>query len=53
MIEVAPVGPEHIDRLRRTIDAVAREGRYLAIMEAPPVEKFRALVEGLIKNGHP
>ncbi len=52
MIEIVPIGPEHIESFHRTLDFVARERRYLALLEAPPIESFRTFVQDVIKQGH-
>ena len=51
-IEVVPIGQGHIDGFHRALDSVARERRYLAFLEAPPIEATRAFVLGNIKRGH-
>ncbi len=53
MIEIVPITTDHIDSFHRTLDFVARERRFLALMEAPPIESTRAFVQGIIKQGHP
>ena len=53
MIEIVPIESDHIDGFHRTLDFVARERRYLALLEAPPVEAFRAFVQDIIKQGRP
>jgi ribosomal protein S18 acetylase RimI-like enzyme len=52
MIEIVPIAPAHIESFRRTIDFVARERRYLAILEAPPLENLRSSVQDNISHGH-
>jgi ribosomal protein S18 acetylase RimI-like enzyme len=52
-IEIVPIGQGHIDGFHRTLDSVARERRYLAFLEAPPIEAMRAFVLDNIKRGHP
>ena len=52
MIEIAPIAPAHIDSFHRTYDAIARERRYLAALEAPPLESFRSFVLDTISQGH-
>jgi hypothetical protein len=42
MIEIVPISPAHIEGFHRTLDLVARERRYLALLEAPPLESMRA-----------
>jgi RimJ/RimL family protein N-acetyltransferase len=51
-IEIVPIGQGHIDGFHRALDIVARERRYLAFLEAPPIESTRAFVLGNIKRGH-
>jgi ribosomal protein S18 acetylase RimI-like enzyme len=52
-IEIIPIGQDHIEGFRRALDSVARERRYLAFLEAPPIEAMRAFVLDNIKRGHP
>jgi RimJ/RimL family protein N-acetyltransferase len=52
-IEIVPITQDHIDGFHRALDVVARERRYLAFLEAPPVEKTRAYALGNIERGHP
>jgi ribosomal protein S18 acetylase RimI-like enzyme len=52
-VEIVPIGQGYIDGFHRTLDSVARERRYLAFLEAPPIESTRAFVLGNIKRGHP
>ena len=53
MIEIVPIATEHVDNFYRTLDFVARERRYLALLEAPPIESTRAFVQDIIKQRHP
>jgi ribosomal protein S18 acetylase RimI-like enzyme len=52
-IEIVPIAEGHIDGVHRALDSVARERRYLAFLEAPPIESTRAFVLDNIKRGHP
>jgi ribosomal protein S18 acetylase RimI-like enzyme len=52
-IEIVPIGQGHIEGFHRALDIVARERRYLAFLEAPPIESTRAFVLNNIKRGHP
>ena len=52
-LEIIPMTPDHIDGYHRTLDFIARERRYLAFLEAPPLESTRAFVLDLIKRGCP
>jgi RimJ/RimL family protein N-acetyltransferase len=53
MIEIVPIAPAHMDGFHRLVDLVARERRYLAMLEAPPLELMRAFNSDIIKKGHP
>ena len=50
-IEIVPIAQDHIDGFHRALDIVARERRYLAFLEAPPIESTRAFVLDNIKRG--
>ena len=52
MIEIAPIAPAHIESFHRLFDNIARERRYLAALEAPPLESFRSFVLDTISQGH-
>ena len=43
----------HIHSFRAALDAVARERKYLAMIEAPPIDRMRSWVGGNIKKGSP
>jgi hypothetical protein len=48
---VVPIAEEYTEGFRAAVDSVARERRYLALLEAPPPEesrKFVALVGGQV-----
>jgi GNAT superfamily N-acetyltransferase len=51
--EIVPIAAEHIESFHRALDFVARERRYLAFLEAPPLEETREFVLGMIKSGYP
>lgn len=53
MIEIVPISPAHIDSFHRALDLVVRERRFLALLEAPPIEEFRDFVENIISRGYP
>lgn len=44
---------EDVDGFRAAIDLVAQERKYLALLQAPPVEQVRAFVKRSIENGYP
>jgi ribosomal protein S18 acetylase RimI-like enzyme len=52
-VDIVPIEESHIDGFHRTLDFVARERQYLALLEAPPLESTRAFVLDHIKRGHP
>jgi RimJ/RimL family protein N-acetyltransferase len=52
-VTILPTAEEHIESFRAAVDSVAREHRYLALLEAPPLEAVRAFVRDNIRNGHP
>jgi ribosomal protein S18 acetylase RimI-like enzyme len=43
-IVIAPIAESHAESFRACLDAVARERKYLAQIEAPPLEQVRAFV---------
>ncbi|MBR0826403.1 GNAT family N-acetyltransferase [Bradyrhizobium manausense] len=53
MIEIIVISEAHIESFHRTLDAVAREKRYPAFLEAPPLEAMRSFVLDMIAHGHP
>jgi len=53
MIGIVPIAPVHIDSFHRALDLVARERRYLAMLEAPPIEEFREFVQNIIRRRYP
>jgi ribosomal protein S18 acetylase RimI-like enzyme len=52
-VEIVPITQDHIDGFHRALDFVAREGRYLAFVEGPPLENTRAFVLDHIQRGLP
>jgi putative acetyltransferase len=48
---IAPISAEHIVSFRSALDQVAREKRYLAMIEAPPLEQVASFVRENIKTG--
>ena len=53
MMEIVPIASPHIEGFHRALDFVARERRYLAFLEAPPIESTRAFVLNNIEQGYP
>jgi ribosomal protein S18 acetylase RimI-like enzyme len=52
-VEIVPIAQDHIESFQRALDFVARERRYLAFLEAPPLESTRAFILNNIEQGHP
>jgi ribosomal protein S18 acetylase RimI-like enzyme len=52
-MEIVPIVEGHIEAFHRTLDSVARERRYLAFFEAPPIDSTRAFVLNNLKSGYP
>jgi ribosomal protein S18 acetylase RimI-like enzyme len=50
---IAPIAETHIAGLHAALGRVARERRYLALLEAPPLERTAAFVRGNIAGGNP
>src|SRR5258706_8024590 len=51
--QVVPIAEQQIEGFRAVLDAVARERRYLAFLEAPPLEQSRQFVRRNITKGYP
>jgi ribosomal protein S18 acetylase RimI-like enzyme len=49
-IQIVPIAEEHIEGFYRCLDAVARERRYLALVQAPALESVRQSVLSGIEN---
>ena len=52
-VEIVPIAEGHIESFHRTLDIVARERRYLAFLEAPPLPSTRAFILDVIGQGYP
>jgi ribosomal protein S18 acetylase RimI-like enzyme len=52
-LRVVPLLEEHVERLRVVVDGVAREQRYLAMLEAPPLEDMRKFVAESVARQRP
>lgn len=50
-IEIVPIERRHIAGFHQVLDGVAREGRYLAFLEAPPLTRVRRFVVNGFTNG--
>lgn len=52
-IELRPIRLDDTEAFRAAVDAVAREHKYLALLEAPPIEQVRAFVKRNVEHGYP
>ncbi|HTE15355.1 MAG TPA: GNAT family N-acetyltransferase [Burkholderiales bacterium] len=50
---VVPIAEGYIESFREALDAVTRERRYLAMLEAPPLQEVRRFVRENIREGRP
>jgi RimJ/RimL family protein N-acetyltransferase len=50
---ILPIAEEHITGFHVAVDVVARETKYLAFLEAPPLEEVARFVLGNIERGFP
>jgi ribosomal protein S18 acetylase RimI-like enzyme len=50
-IEIVPIGRQHIAGFHAAIDSVAKERRYLAMLEAPAFARTRRFVLNSLKDG--
>src|SRR4030095_12783639 len=48
---IVPIAEEYIEGFRAALDSVARERRFLAFLEAPPLESVRDFVLENIRSG--
>jgi len=49
--QIVPLERQHLAGFHRAVDRVAREGKYLAMLEAPPFARTRRVVLDSIKDG--
>src|SRR5690606_33056371 len=52
-VEIVPIERRHIAGFRDVLDGVARERRYIAFLEAPPLSEVRRFVLKGLRNGAP
>jgi ribosomal protein S18 acetylase RimI-like enzyme len=52
MVHIRPIQKEDALELRKVLDAVSRERRYLGRLEAPPEDRFCAFIESIVESGH-
>jgi len=50
-VEIVPIQRRHIAGFRDLLDSVARERRWLAYLEAPPLPRIRRFVLNGLRNG--
>lgn len=50
-ITIVPTAEQHFEELYLALDAVAREKRYLAFLQAPPIEDSFAFYRRIVTNG--
>jgi len=48
---IVPIAREHIEGFHAALDEIAREGRYLALLEAPSLAQTRRFVLDSMRNG--
>ena len=51
--QIVPIAEQHIPGFRAAVDVVARERKYLAFLEAPPLEEVTRFVLDNIERGYP
>jgi RimJ/RimL family protein N-acetyltransferase len=51
--QILPIAEEHIAGFHAAVDSVARERRYLAMLEAPPIEESAKFVRRNVRKGFP
>ncbi|MCF1454331.1 GNAT family N-acetyltransferase [Agrobacterium vitis] len=52
-IVLQPMQPDFVESFHQALDAVARERRYLSMLEAPPLERLRDFVADLKHGNNP
>jgi len=52
-VKIVPISAAHAESFRECLDAVARERRYIAMTEAPPLESVTAFVLGNVQSDAP
>ena len=50
-VRIIPTAEEHVEGYRAVIDAVARERRYIALVEAPPLQSTQSFVRKILAGG--
>lgn len=52
-IELRQISVDDTESFRAAVDAVAREHKYIALLEAPPIEQVRNFLKRNIECGYP
>jgi ribosomal protein S18 acetylase RimI-like enzyme len=52
-IRVSPITEDEVAGYHACVDSVCREGRFLATLQAPPIEQTRAFVASQTASGNP
>ena len=52
-VTIVPIAAQHIESFHAALDSVAREKKYLTMLEAPPLLKTHDFVLDMIKQGNP
>jgi RimJ/RimL family protein N-acetyltransferase len=52
-VRIEPMTLDHVEGYRRALDVVARERKYLTMLEALPEPDTRRFVESSLENGNP
>jgi RimJ/RimL family protein N-acetyltransferase len=50
-VRIVPTSEEHVAGFNRCVDAVARERRWIGLVEAPPLDVSRAFVREVLDGG--
>jgi RimJ/RimL family protein N-acetyltransferase len=50
-LRIVPSDPHYLESFRSTLDAVARERRFLVLLEAPSPERIQQFVGGILERG--
>lgn len=50
-VRIVPSEERHLPSFRQALDAVAREGRYLVLLEAPPLTAIQQFLLDIVTNG--
>src|SRR6266550_2713254 len=52
-LAIIPIAEEHIPSFREAVDSIARERKFLALLEAPPLEETRKFILSNIQQKNP